>query len=89
MGTYLETIEKGANILVTTGGVGPCRAGLYAELHKKILHDLGHPIDMIVFEPPRMYAFNFIRNVYKLNPAKLSIKAIIERIKKAGANYRP
>ncbi len=82
MGTYLEAIQKGANILVTTGGVGPCRAGLYAELHKKILHDLGHPIEMIVFEPPRLYPLNFIRNVYKLNHAKLSIKAIIERIKK-------
>ncbi|KAF1084625.1 hypothetical protein SPSYN_02403 [Sporotomaculum syntrophicum] len=82
MGTYLEAIQKGANILVTTGGVGPCRAGLYAELHKKILHDLGHQIEMIVFEPPRLYPLNFIRNVYKLNQAKLSIKAIIERIKK-------
>jgi len=89
MGTYFETIEKEANLLVTTGGVGPCRAGPYAELHEKILHDLGHPIEMIVFEPPRLYPLNFIRNVYKLNPAKLSIKAIIERIKKAGANYKP
>ncbi|AGL01359.1 acyl-CoA dehydratase activase-related protein [Desulfoscipio gibsoniae] len=82
IGTYLETIEKGANVLVTSGGVGPCRAGLYAGLHKKILHDLGHPVEMIVFEPPRLYPINFIRNVYKLNPGRLSIKAIIERIKK-------
>ncbi|TYO97825.1 acyl-CoA dehydratase activase-related protein [Desulfallas thermosapovorans] len=81
-GTYLETIEKGANVLVTSGGVGPCRAGLYASLHKKILHDLGHSVEMIVFEPPRLYPINFIRNVYKLNPARLSIKAIIDRIKK-------
>ncbi|WP_027363731.1 acyl-CoA dehydratase activase-related protein [Desulfotruncus alcoholivorax] len=83
MGTYLETMEMGANVIVTSGGVGPCRAGLYAELHKKILHDLGYNIEMIVFEPPRLYPFNFIRNVYKLNPAKLSIKAIIECIKRA------
>jgi len=83
MGTYLETIEMGANVIVTSGGVGPCRAGLYAELHKKILHDLGHPVEMIVFEPPRLYPFNFIRNVYKLNPCRLSIKAIIECIKRA------
>ncbi|WP_449240584.1 acyl-CoA dehydratase activase-related protein [Desulfoscipio gibsoniae] len=83
MGTYLEAIEKGANILVTSGGVGPCRAGLYADLHKKILHDLGYPIEMIIFEPPRLYPISFIRNVYKLNPGRLSIKAIIGRIKKA------
>lgn len=83
MGTYLETIEKGANVLVTSGGVGPCRAGLYAELHKNILHELGHPIEMIVFEPPRLHPINFITNVCKLNPKRLSIKAIIECIKRA------
>lgn len=82
MGNYLETIEKGANVLVTSGGVGPCRAGLYAEVHKKILHDLGYPVEMIVFEPPRLYPINFIRNVYKLNPHRLSIKSIIQCIKR-------
>lgn len=83
MGTYLETIEKGANLIVTSGGVGPCRAGLYAQMHHKILHDLGYPVEIIVFEPPRLYPINFIRNVYKLNPNRLSIKAIIECIKRA------
>ena len=82
MGNYLEVIEKGANVLVTSGGVGPCRAGLYAELHKKTLHELGHPVELIVFEPPRLHPINFIRNVNRLNPARLSIKAIIECIKR-------
>lgn len=82
LGNYLEVIEKGANVLVTSGGVGPCRAGLYAELHKKTLHQLGHPVEIIVFEPPRLYPINFIRNVNRLNPARLSIKAIIECIKR-------
>lgn len=82
MGNYLEVMEKGANVLVTSGGVGPCRAGLYAELHKKTLHKMGHPVEMIVFEPPRLHPFNFIRNVHRLNPDRLSIKAIIECIKR-------
>ncbi len=82
LGNYLEVIEKGANVLVTSGGVGPCRAGLYAELHKKTLHELGYPVEMIVFEPPRLHPINFIRNVHRLNQAKLSIKAIIECIKR-------
>lgn len=82
MGNYLEVVEKGANVLVTSGGVGPCRAGLYAELHKKTLHQLGYPVEMIVFEPPRLHPFNFIRNVHRLNPGRLSIKAIIECIKR-------
>lgn len=82
MGNYLEVIEKGANVLVTSGGVGPCRAGLYAALHRKTLHEMGHPVEIIVFEPPRLHPFNFIRNVHKLNPGRLSIKAIIECIRR-------
>ena len=37
MGTYLETMEKGVDIIVTSGGHGPCRAGYYGELHRKII----------------------------------------------------
>lgn len=83
MGTYLETIEKGADTIVTTGGIGPCRAGEYAMLHHKILKDLGHEIRMIVFEPPRLYPFNFIKNVWTLNRARVSIRGIIAHIKRA------
>jgi len=83
MGTYLECIELGADMIVTTGGVGPCRAGEYAMLHQKILRDLGHNIKMIVFEPPRFYPINFIRNVWALNKARVSIRGIIAHIKRA------
>lgn len=82
-GTYLETIEMGADTIVTSGGIGPCRAGEYAMLHQKILADLGHNIKMVVFEPPRLYPFNFIKNVYTLNRARVSIKGIIAHIKRA------
>jgi predicted nucleotide-binding protein (sugar kinase/HSP70/actin superfamily) len=81
-GTYLEAAALGANVMVTSGGVGPCRAGQYAQLHKRILHGLGHPIEMIVFEPPRLYPLNFLRNVKKLNPARLSYRAVYECIKR-------
>ncbi|MDD4237133.1 MAG: acyl-CoA dehydratase activase-related protein [Desulfotomaculaceae bacterium] len=83
MGTYLECIEMGADTIVTTGGVGPCRAGEYAMLHQKILKDLGHNMKMIVFEPPRHYPINFIRNVWTLNKARISIGGIISHIKRA------
>lgn len=82
MGTYLETLEMGADTIVTTGGVGPCRAGEYAMLHHKILKDLGHEVRMIVFEPPRLHPFNFIKNVWALNKARVSVRAIISLIKK-------
>ncbi|MDD4767291.1 MAG: CoA protein activase [Desulfotomaculaceae bacterium] len=83
MGTYLETVEMGADTIVTSGGVGPCRAGGYAMLHQKILKDLGHDIKMIVFEPPRLQLMNFIKNVRALNKNHTSIKCIIAHIKRA------
>lgn len=83
MGTYLECIEMGADTIVTSGGVGPCRAGEYAMLHQKILKDLGYDIKMIVFEPPRLYPLNFIRNVWALNKARVSIRGIISHIRRA------
>lgn len=81
-GTYLETAALGANVMVTSGGVGPCRAGLYAQLHQRILHQLGYPIEMVVFEPPRLFPLQFLRNVNKLNPARLSYWAVYECIKR-------
>ncbi len=42
MGTYLEEIEMGAETIISSGGHGPCRAGYYGEVHKKILQSLGY-----------------------------------------------
>jgi predicted nucleotide-binding protein (sugar kinase/HSP70/actin superfamily) len=66
MGTYLEAMELGADSLITSGGYGPCRAGYYGELHKRILHDLGYPIDMYVLEPPLMDPLGFLRRVHRV-----------------------
>lgn len=52
LGTYLECLDKGVDLFVTTGGQGPCRAGFYGELHKKILENLGYEVDFIIFDPP-------------------------------------
>jgi len=52
LGSYLQALEKGARLLITSGGVGPCRAGLYGMLHEKILKDLGYDVEMVVFDPP-------------------------------------
>lgn len=66
MGTYLEAAELGADSLITSGGYGPCRAGYYGELHKRILHDMGYPMRMIVLEPPLMAPLDFLRKVHGL-----------------------
>jgi len=83
MGTYLETIEMGADTIVTSGGVGPCRAGEYAMLHHRILNDLGYKIKMIVLEPPRLHPISFIKSVRELNKSRVSIKGIIAHVKRA------
>ena len=49
-GTYIECAERGAELIVTSGGSGPCRAGMYPDVHQKILKELGYSTDVIVFD---------------------------------------
>lgn len=44
MGNYIEALEKGANVIIGTGGT--CRLGYYGELHEQILRDLGYEFEM-------------------------------------------
>ena len=83
LGTYLETCPQGVELIITSGGVGPCRAGHYAQLHKKILHSLGYQVDFVVFEPPRLYPLDFLHNIRRLNPHRLSYRSIYECIRRA------
>lgn len=43
LGTFIECLDEGANILVQMGG--GCRYGYYYELQQKILSDLGYKFD--------------------------------------------
>ncbi|MDK2889052.1 MAG: hypothetical protein PWP72_1930 [Thermoanaerobacter sp.] len=83
LGTYLETCPQGVELIITSGGVGPCRAGHYAQLHKKILRSLGYQVDIVVFEPPRLYPLEFLHNIQRLNPRRMSYRAIYECIRRA------
>ncbi len=66
LGTYLECLERGADTLASGGGYGPCRAGLYGELHGRILRDLGYDLDFIFFWPPLKKPAHFYRQLAKL-----------------------
>lgn len=81
MGTYLETIEMGADTLVTSGGHGPCRAGLYAQVHHRIIQDLGHKVNMVCFEAPLRHPIDFLKKVNFLNSARLSYLSIWKSLK--------
>jgi predicted nucleotide-binding protein (sugar kinase/HSP70/actin superfamily) len=67
LGTYLESIERGAEMIITSGGTGPCRAGYYGVLHEKILKDLGYDIDFVVLEPPQKKTMDFIKKLAKIS----------------------
>lgn len=66
LGTYLESLARGADCFVSGGGYGPCRAGLYGELHGRILRDLGYDPELIFFFPPLKKPLDFIRKLSRL-----------------------
>ena len=50
MGTYIECAEAGTEMIVTSGGCGPCRAGMYPDVHQKVLEELGYNVRVVVFD---------------------------------------
>lgn len=50
MGSYVEAIELGADTIISSGGKGPCRAGFYGEVHKRILQNMGYDVDVVIFD---------------------------------------
>lgn len=70
MGTYIEVLEQGAEILVSSGGIGPCRAGLYGLIHEKVLRDAGFDFQMLIVDPPQAGLKNFFDNISLLRSGK-------------------
>jgi predicted nucleotide-binding protein (sugar kinase/HSP70/actin superfamily) len=62
MGTYIEACEMGVDTIVSSGGFGPCRAGFYGEIHRRILKSLGYDIDLIILDQP-LQDKNFLKKV--------------------------
>jgi predicted nucleotide-binding protein (sugar kinase/HSP70/actin superfamily) len=77
LGTYIQVLEAGADTLVSTGGVGPCRAGLYTTLQEKILKDLGYNFEMITLEPPGRHLKDLMASIKKLINTRLSFRDYI------------
>ncbi|MEZ0537516.1 2-hydroxyacyl-CoA dehydratase [Caldicellulosiruptoraceae bacterium PP1] len=67
MGSYIEAINMGAEVLVTSGGHGPCRAGFYGDTHKLILKNLGYDnVELIILDAPQDNWKAFLQNINKL-----------------------
>lgn len=87
LGTYLEALEKGAEMIISSGGVGPCRAGYYGVLHPKILKDLGYDVDFLVLEPPQRKTIQFLKTLKKFTSGN-SLPVIWEAVSTAWAKLK-
>ena len=67
LGNFIESLEQGADTVITCGGVGPCRLGYYAEVQKNILKELGFNFEMIVIEPN---VIDILKILHRITPGK-------------------
>ncbi len=67
LGNYLESLERGANILIQAGG--GCRYGYYAEVQQLILKDLGYQFTFYNLTSNHKSLLPHLYNTFKqLNP---------------------
>lgn len=69
LGTMIEALDNGANVLLQFGG--GCRYGYYHELQRKILEDLGYDFKLInLVSGGNMININKLLKEYKINRIK-------------------
>lgn len=76
LGSYLEALEQGAEVIVTTGFIGACRAVYYGNLSERILHKLGFPVEVMVFDSPAEDLRGFIRQCRKLGNRRSTLQVV-------------
>jgi predicted nucleotide-binding protein (sugar kinase/HSP70/actin superfamily) len=81
LGNFIETLEQGADTIITCGGVGPCRLGYYAQVQKDILKELGFEFELIAIEPN---IIEVLKILHRFTPGK-SWQDIYSAFKLAGA----
>jgi len=65
-GVYIEACEKGAEVIISSGGSGPCRAGMYCEIHRRILKKLGYKTEVIIFDSMFKAPGYFIKQLLRI-----------------------
>ena len=75
LGTYIESLELGANVLVQAGG--GCRYGYYSELQEQILKDLGYDFTYInLVSKGKTNIWKIYRDLKKIDPKFKTLKAL-------------
>ena len=82
LGNFIQSIEKGADLIVMGGGVGPCRFGYYGKVQKEILKDLGYEFEMVIIEPEQL-KFNNLFNTLKKLLKNINVFKLKSALKKA------
>ena len=82
IGNYIESLERGAEVIVMAGGCGPCRFGYYAEVQREILQDLGYSFKMVVLERPQGNMRDFVKKLSMVTGGK-SVMQVLASIKRA------
>jgi predicted nucleotide-binding protein (sugar kinase/HSP70/actin superfamily) len=81
LGSFVQVLEMGADVLVTGGGHGPCRFGYYGEIQRRILEREGMKFKMVVLEPPSVSYKAFHDSIRDLIPRRhVSLTALAKGI---------
>ncbi len=71
---FMECIERGADTLLVGGGCGQCRFGYYADLHTKILEDIGYRFNTIHLDSSNMTPRELYNTLKPLSGGKSILK---------------
>lgn len=75
LGTMLEVIDMGADVVVQLGG--GCRYGYYHELQRQIISDLGHNVRVVnLVSAGRADVFKICRELKSIDPKFSRVKAL-------------
>ncbi|MBA5851921.1 2-hydroxyglutaryl-CoA dehydratase [Clostridium sp. cel8] len=68
IGSYIESIKKGADTIILVGSCGPCRFGEYCEVQMNVLKKLGYNLKFIVIDSPKDIGIKeFLRRLSEIN----------------------
>ncbi|SPF35425.1 conserved hypothetical protein [Candidatus Desulfosporosinus infrequens] len=81
LGNYIEAADEGADTIVITGGIGPCRFGYYGEMERQILWDAGYDYDVVTLEPPDGSMLGLLQRIRYLAGTKNSWVKILKALK--------
>ncbi|MFZ3131644.1 MAG: CoA protein activase [Desulfosporosinus sp.] len=81
LGNYIEAANEGADTIVITGGIGPCRFGYYGEVERQILRDAGYAYDVVTLEPPDGSLLGLAGRIRYLAGSKNSWVKILQTIR--------